>query len=323
VTLSIRPGVMGGAAGQNPLVFACERDAWPIIETVRIRPAAPNECAVRAGEERNAFASATGWTLSSAAIQGGVLALQAQGRATTQIVFPSGTSASGVALRVDAPGGRTASLSLALGGLQWSGMELEQTGEPYRPTVLCVPDWALGTGHELTVQTGTAVTVDALTVTSAPECDTNVFDYGFERNTEGQRLQMRGSWEHAGGALTVEQEAARTGSKGLRVGGGINYLRALVRMPEAAGGAGPALTLWHRAGGPDPISGFVVAPFGITSDDVVSTQWAQTIWCVGPAWAGQLATLHVTAVANTNASGGGSPHFDVDEAGPSLSPRCP
>jgi hypothetical protein len=300
VNLRIRPGLARARPGQAPAAFDCDADAWPAVEAVRIRPAAAAECD------------------DSDAIVDGTLALSRDQESRVQVVFPSPTDVPSPALEVvRSSASPTGTLEIAIDGLPWAYALTTEDEWSF-----CLPDWAHGQGHELRlIARNAGVTLSRVAFVSEPACGDGRFDAGFERGQDAEWAGRDGSWSIVPGAgyPKVETDAARTGSRGLRLTDIAASLLGLLRIPEATDQQRPAIALHYRVNGAT-VRGQMstITPLGTAASTLAATAWSLNLGCLGPAWEAQL-----VAVQTTVAISGGAAGIDVDDLGPVLSERCP
>jgi hypothetical protein len=316
VSLRVRPGLAKRVLGaQGPAAFDCLNDAWPIIEALRIRAAEESEC--EPGVPNGELDAEEDWSLSSATIDDGELTLDATGHATAHVVFPSDDELDSSALKVDRLGTPAGTLEVYLDGLLW-GYMLSTASDWF----FCLPDWARGLGHELRLRAANAeVQVSSITIEEHEECGGGEFDSNFERGEDGDYPGRDGSWSVVPGAGTparIEEDAARTGSRGVRMTGAAGVLYGLARLPEATASARPAISFSHRVND-DAITGQLgtVTPLGTPAAALVSTSWMSGTVCPDRAWDAQLAGMWLPVGIS-----GGSEGIDLDDISPMLSSGC-
>jgi hypothetical protein len=211
--------------------------------------------------------------------------------------------------------------------VELDGMQLSTIRESASTTsttrYVCLPDWALGAAHDLTLRAfATNMLIDNVEVDHDERCGDNSFDRGFERP-----LEAGGWFIHSSGgpdAKVVSDSRAFAGHGSLSVQN--TLLGAAMRFPETASGAHAALS-WAARVGTSQMSGSVsprgVAPALNTTIPTSSPTWAITTVCAGHIWDGQLAQLIVSASASLGSGATGTPEILLDEFGPSSSSGCP
>lgn len=285
--LKVRPA-LAYRHGEQPL--ACETTEWPAIDRIAIRPAAAGECAAD-DAVRDSVPTATGWSFVNATVAADRVMIAQGGSAETMVAFSQAPS--GQALHIgwssDQPSGTVILVDIMLDGLLWRRVRVATTMQ------LCMPQWAAGASHTLTIAPAThAIGVRQLEIVSNPDCDDNVFDATFDRPI------AQGSWsamdDRAGVVIGHEEN-------GVGVYTSSNALRASFRFPAREPAYRFGLHAWHRNMYLQTTTfDFVLAASaGVTA---TSGSWQEHVECVPHRWEHQLVTLRGNLTMTANAAGG-------------------
>lgn len=320
VALRIRPGV---ARVANPFAIPAAgwpcNTAWPTVNSVAIRAARGGECD-EPGFIPNGYAPL--WDLTgTASISNGILSIGNAALALVDFVAPSASALPGAALQLTvSPQAQAGAVVVELDGMQLSTLRVANTETRF----VCLPDWALGTGHELGLRAySPTMLIGSIGVVSESHCGDGSFDGGFER-----ALETGGWFIHSTGGVDVAvlaDSSAYAGNSTLHARNTV--LGGAMRFPDADGSNHAALSLAARAGTKD-MKG-TIAPNGSppalnATVTVVGSNWTITTFCPGRIWDGQLAQFIVSVSASFATSGAtGTPEILLDAFGPSSSSMCP
>jgi hypothetical protein len=319
VRLRVRPS-LAKESFQTPGSFDCMSDAWPALEALRIRVADAAECAFDEGIPNGLFDDGAGWGLQSASIAGGKLTVQSGGSATARIVVPAPLRVASPALRLNPDASSFGGLRVALGGLIFGQASWSMGSSS--PIVLCLPDWAHGTGQEIGLSAANAdSTLEGLAIVSDPRCADGNLDSGFERTFSDGSLFGNGSWlDAATGQGFVVSDSAHSGSRCLRLTSYATILRAVVRVPERQPGFDPAFSFWERVTGSVGAETLLYPFLDPGTRIAVSSQaWLRSLTCLDRAWAGQVTP--VTVLPGIVSGTGGT--VELDDLEPVLTDTCP
>jgi hypothetical protein len=290
VVVRVRPGLQNGPT-------MCT-GSWPTVQRLAIRPAAAGECPME-GKLLGNLSSAAGWTFrGEAGLTDGKVAVPSGGAWTRVSVPPDGNLA--FTFTSTTPG----NVAVIVDGLQFvSGLTTSST-------TLCFPSWTYGGVHEIGFeQFLSGAEISAVSVAPSTSCGRDDFDAGFDGSLN------QGSWM----SFYLESTLASgpDGRRAWRIQNMQTPIGAALLIPGYGDNTvRPAIAITNREATSAVAGKLTFAGAGLSSrvfDSSAYSAWSEDIICLGPEWAGQLATVIAVGQATSTS---GTPTFWVDELGP-------